>query len=281
MNTQNQNPLAQWYRQPKIFVSLPSKGKFYPNGALDTATDNTYPVFSMTAKDELLFKTPDALLSGHSTVELIKSCVPAIIDPWEIPTIDLDLLLVAIRIATFGENMEVNCTCPACGHEDAFDVNLTSYIGKLAKFEYQTSIPVGELVFHVRPYNYRESTKNSLKAIEQQKIFEIINSESLDDEQKIDAVSQSFVKIVDLSVDVIARCVQSIETPNGVVTDQTFIYDFVKNADKQTFGAVEDHIKSIKEQIDFNVQTVKCSECKTEYEVPITMDQSDFFGVRS
>jgi hypothetical protein len=35
----------------------------------------------MTAKDELMFKTPDALLNGQSTVEVVKSCIPAIQDP--------------------------------------------------------------------------------------------------------------------------------------------------------------------------------------------------------
>ncbi len=31
------NPLSQWFRQPKIFVKLPSQGDFYPQGSLDKA----------------------------------------------------------------------------------------------------------------------------------------------------------------------------------------------------------------------------------------------------
>ena len=29
------NPLTQWFRQPKIYVRLPSNGDFYVKGALD------------------------------------------------------------------------------------------------------------------------------------------------------------------------------------------------------------------------------------------------------
>ena len=79
------NPLTQYFRQPKIWIKLPSGGKFYPNNALDHSANDEYPVFAMTAKDELLFKTPDALLSGQSTVEVIKSCIPAIREPWMMP----------------------------------------------------------------------------------------------------------------------------------------------------------------------------------------------------
>ena len=108
------NPLSGFFRQPKIYVRLPSKGKFYPDGSLDASADGQYPVYAMTAKDELMFKTPDALLSGQSTVELIKSCIPAILDPWSMPSIDLDFALIAIRIATYGDKMEVGCNCPHC-----------------------------------------------------------------------------------------------------------------------------------------------------------------------
>jgi hypothetical protein len=60
----------------------------------------------MTAKDELMLKTPDALMNGQATVEVIKSCVPSIKNPWHMPSIDIDTILIAIRIATYGENME-------------------------------------------------------------------------------------------------------------------------------------------------------------------------------
>jgi hypothetical protein len=278
---QTPNPLSQWYRQPKIFVSLPSKGEFYPEGTLDRSEDNTYPVYSMSAKDELMFKTPDALLSGHATVEMIKSCFPAVVDPWEMPAIDVDFAIVAIRIATYGDTMDVDCVCPVCSNEDTFEVNLTNYLSNFSQFNYNPTVNLGELTFKVRPYNYRESTKNTIKTLEHQKIFSIINNDQVSDEEKLSAVSDSFVKIVDLTVDVVANCVNEVITPTGSTTNQAHIDEFIKKADKEVFESIKNHVTQLKEQIDFKAQNVKCSKCEAEYSVPITFDQSDFFGVRS
>ena len=168
------NPLANWYRQPKIYVRLPSKGKFYPKGDLDESTTGDYAVYAMTAKDELMFKTPDALLNGQSTVEVIKSCVPAIINPWAMPSIDLDAVLIAIRIATYGESMEVGTTCPSCSAENQYDVPLTTWLDHLNSNEYPDTVEIDPLVVHVRPFTYNEMTKNGLKSMEHQRILEVV-----------------------------------------------------------------------------------------------------------
>ena len=42
-----------------------------------------------------MMKTPDALVNGETTVEVIQSCMPNIKDAWKIPVIDLDVILIA------------------------------------------------------------------------------------------------------------------------------------------------------------------------------------------
>lgn len=275
------NPLAGWYRQPKIYVKLPSNGRFYPQGALDVSTTGEYPVYAMTAKDELMFKTPDALLTGQSTVELIKSCVPAILDPWAMPAIDLDFVLIAIRIATYGEKMEVSCNCPHCNSENSYDVDLQHWFGTLSNFDYQDNVMVDPLRIQIRPYNYKELTKTSIKAMEQQRIFQIINDETLSDEDKLDKFGKSFVKLTELTVDIIADCIVSIETPDGSVSDHAMIKDFINNTSKDVFEKVSKHITAMKERIELKAQDVQCAECSKGFSLPITMDQSNFFAVRS
>lgn len=275
------NPLANFYRQPKVYVSLPSKGRFYPQGTLDVSSNDQYAVYAMTAKDELLFKTPDALLSGQSTVELIKSCVPAIQDPWSMPSIDVDFCLIAIRIATYGEKMEVGCNCPHCNAENSYDVDLTAWFSMFENFNYADVINVDPLVVHIRPYTYKEMTKTSIKTMEQQRIFQIINNDSLSDEEKLEKFGQSFVKLTELTVDIIADCITKIETPEGSVADKAMIKDFINNCTKDIFDRIQTHIVSMKNQIELREQNVECGECKQSFNLPITMDQSNFFAVRS
>ena len=275
------NPLAGWYRQPKLYVRLPSKGKFYPKGALDHSANEEYAVYAMTAKDELMFKTPDALLTGQSTVEVIKSCVPSILDPWTMPSIDLDFLLIAIRIATYGDKMEVGCNCPKCNAENSYEIALSPWLENFHSFVYEDSIKLDPLTINIRPYTYKEMTRLSIKGLEQQKIFQIVNDENMTDEEKLDRFGQSFVKITELTVDVIADCITSIETPNGSTSDKAQIKDFINNCEKDVFEKISKHVTDIKERIELKASNVKCGECESEFELPITMDQSNFFAVRS
>ena len=90
--TENDNPLSKYYRQPSIYITLPSKGKYYSKEVLKTTTTGELAVLPMTAKDELAFKTPDALMGGQATVDVIKSCIPNIKDPWQLVNFDVDTI---------------------------------------------------------------------------------------------------------------------------------------------------------------------------------------------
>jgi len=240
-----------------------------------------YPVYAMTAKDELLFKTPDALLNGTSTVELIKSCIPAILNPWVMPNIDLDFALIAIRIATYGDKMEVGANCPHCNADNSYDMDLTAWFNVFNQFVYEKDIPIDQLTVHVRPYTYKEVTKTALKSMEQQRIFQVINDDSLSDEQKLEKFGASFLKLTELTVDIIADCITSIDAPDGSVTDKDMIKDFIANCSKDVFQRIQDHVVQMKERIEFKAQSVTCGECDQQFSLPITMDQSNFFAVKS
>ena len=77
------NPLKQYFRRPAIYLRLPSEGKFYSQGAIDLPENKEIPIYPMTAIDEITTKTPDMLFNGTAVIEIIKSCVPNIKNPWE------------------------------------------------------------------------------------------------------------------------------------------------------------------------------------------------------
>ena len=272
------NPLANYFRQPKLYIRLPSHGRFYPEGALDKSEIDEYPVFAMTAKDELMFKTPDALMNGQATVEVIKSCVPAIRDPWAMPSLDLDALLIAIRIATYGEDMEINSSCPACKHFNEFTMNLVQYLDAIAQTNYDTEVVVPPLHVHIRPYSYKEISKAAIKSLEQQKIFSIVNNEEMGDEEKIEKFGESFVKLTQLTVDVVAGCITKIITPEGEVSDRALISEFVENSPSDVFNSINERVMAMKEQMSLKAQDVECTECNHKWTVEVTMDQTNFFG---
>lgn len=275
------NPLANYFRQPKLYIKLPSQGRFYPKGSLDKSEIDEYAVYAMTAKDELMLKTPDALMNGQATTEVIKSCVPAIRNPWRMPSIDIDTVLIAIRIATYGENMEFSSTCPSCSNINDLVFNLIGYIDQANAFEYEDEILLPPLKVYIRPYSYKEITQTNIKTLQQKRIIDIVNDETMPEEEKLEKFGESFVKLTQLTVDVISGCIERIETPEGVVEDQIVIKDFIENSDRATFNAINKRIMELKDKIALKSHTIKCQECENEHEVDITMDQSNFFAVGS
>lgn len=279
--TKKINPLAQYFRQPKLYLKLPSQGRFYAEGALDISANGEYAVYAMTAKDELMFKTPDALLTGQSTVEVIKSCIPAIVDPWRMPTLDVDAVLMAIRIATYGENMEISANCPSCEAENNYEADINKWLALISNIDYESVIQFDPLIIHIRPYTYQEITKTNLKQFEQQRIFAVINDEKMSDEEKLKLFGESFVKITELTVDIVAGCIDHIDTPDGTVDDQSMIKEFINNASKELFETISNHVTAMKSRNELKPIDAKCTACQHEFKIPITMDQASFFGRRS
>jgi hypothetical protein len=278
------NPLSKYFRQPKLFASLPSNGKFYPAGALETTETGEYPIYSMTAKDELTMKTPDALLNGQATVELIKSCVPNIKDPWNLPSIDLDALLIAIRLATYGETMTLSIKTPVTGEEKDMSVNLRDILDNFANIEFEDVVTTNDMTVYIRPLTYKEFTKSALKTFEQQRIFNIVNDEQISDEDKLQAFTNSFAKLTDLTVDMMSNHISAIEIGDTRVDNKQHIDEFMKNADKSFYEAISKHLEE--QKLKFTIQPLKAQATLEEiekgvpetYEVPVTFDQSNFFA---
>ena len=275
------NPLAQYYRQPKIYIRLPSNGEFYPEGSLDVSQNQEYAVYSMTARDELLLKTPDALLNGQSTVDVIKSCVPAIIDPWKMPVIDVDAVLMAIRIATYGNDMDVTSTCPGCEKESDYTIDLTEALGNIQNGYFQTEINFDPLIISIAPYTYKDMTTVALQTFEQQRVLQIVSNDDLSEAEKLEKFNESFNTLTKFTVDTIASSISSIQTPDGIVSNKDMIRDFINNTSREVFDVIQQHVNDIKEKSTLPPQKVQCTDCETTHDVVVAMDMANFFAVGS
>jgi hypothetical protein len=279
-----QNPLRKYFRQPKVYITLPSKGKFYPKGSIEIPENKEFPVFAMTAKDELTMKTPDALLNGAATVEVIKSCVPSIKNPWHMPSIDLDAILIAIRIATYGDKMEITTKVPNIGEDRVFDVDLRQLLNKLVSKDYNDTFSVNDMTVITRPMTYKEFTDVSLKTFEEQRIFSLVNDEKIPDQEKLAKFNESFQTLTNLTINSLSASIVSIAIGDTTVDNPVHIQEFIQNADKEFYNEVLKHIEKQRDafalepmKVDSNDEDVSKGAPKT-YEVSITFDQSNFFA---
>jgi len=81
-----------------------------------------------------------------------------------------------------------------------------------------------------------------------------------------------------------SKCISKITIGDTVVTNQTHIDEFIKNADKDFYKFVTEHIEQQKDNFQLEPLKVKSTEedmskgAPAEFIVPITFDQSNFFG---
>jgi hypothetical protein len=284
MENVKQNPLQKYFRQPKIYIRLPSSGNFYPPGALDRSENGEYAVYSMTAKDEIIMKTPDALLNGQATVDVIQSCVPAIKDAWKVPSLDVDAILVAIRIATYGETLDVNAVVPGLDEAKTYETDLRVVLDKLLNAAYEPVCQVNDsITVHLRPLTYAELTLNNVKTTEEQRLIRIVSDQELSEEQKLAQFRESFLKLTDVTIGMISKSVVKVIADGQVVDDTEFINDFINNTDKDILKKIIDHLAEQKKK--FEIEPFKIVTTEEEraagapeiVEVPITLDSSNFF----
>ena len=285
-NMENTNPLQKYYRQPAIYIKLPSGGRYYGKDAFTPTETGEIPILPMTVKDELAFKTPDAMINGQATVDVIKSCVPNLLDPWQMVNYDTDAVLLAIRIATYGETMDIAYRVPVTNEEQSHTLNLPALLEDLGrmKIEDETTTSKGFKV-EIQPLSYRTLTKIQIARFEQQKMYGTIDNSAMTDEAKQSAFAKSFQTLNMVNFSLLVDSIKTITTPDGTkVVDRAQIIEFCNNADAKTVTEIQNKLSDLRLQAQIPPLKFKSTEeqikngAPVSYEVPVTFDNSNFFA---
>jgi hypothetical protein len=270
-----QNPLQQYFRQPRIFISLPSHGIYNAPGTINGDVDRI-PVFGMTGMDEILMKTPDALLSGDSTAKVINSCCPAITDPWDLSNLDTDLVLTAIRIATYGNTMTVTKICGECQTENEYDLDLNKLIDHYTTCSYDNKVVLKDLTIKIRPLNYKVSTDFAIRNFQlQQQLSQL--DDLKDETERKTLLNELFQKLSTLQNEIFVAGIESVDTGKVVVTEREFIAEWVANCDSSVIDSLKQHIQKNQDTWADVKHNVVCENCGATSAISVDMDQSSFF----
>jgi hypothetical protein len=271
------NPLQQYFRRPALYLKLPSGGEGYPENSIDLPENGELPVYPMTAIDEITARTPDALYNGVAVVELIKSCVPAIKDPWQVLQIDLDPILLAIKMATNGSTMEIDTMCPECNETSKFDVNLTAILTEFKPGNYNTQLKIGELSIKFQPLTYKKINATTSVQFDIQRALRIIQ-DMPDGEERSHKSSELLTQMNNVAMELIIETIEYISSPAGTVLDKNYIKEFLENVDLATYEKIKDISLELKKMSDTKPLKFKCIHCSHEYEQPFNVNVTDFFG---
>ena len=282
MDQKPANPLRAHFRQPAIYLQLPSGGQFWGNG-LDLPDVGEIPIYPMTAKDEILLKTPDALLNGQGVVDVIQSCCPHIVDAWQMPSIDVDPVLIAIRIASYGSDMPVDPKCPHCNAENTLDVDLNTYLDNINLPNYSKKIDVADVRIKIKPQNYASINETNKITYEEQRILDNLGVPDVDDPAKIDAYKKHLDRLVKLNAKLLVDNTEYIEIPGTgtVVSEPEFIEEFYFNCNADICKELREKMEETNKEGAVKPQTGACTECSENYNISLVFDYASFFGKRS
>ena len=275
----SQNPLFRHFRQPAIYFKLPSNGKFWPEGAVVIPPNEELPVLPMTARDEIVLRTPDALLNGAGIVEVIQSCIPNIKDAWNMPSIDVDAALIAIRIASYGQNMDIETQCPSCNEINEFAVPLSPILDNIVSPNYSKKLQVCGVDIAFQPQPYFAMNKMSLMQFQEDKVLNVINDASLSVEERKKIFDEQLKRLAEMNIDRLTDSTQSITSASGdIVTNREYIREFYSNIGSENIKKVKSAINELAKASELKAQHTKCTSCGTEYKVNLEFNQSNFFG---
>ena len=272
------NPLQRYFRQPAIYIRLPSSGKYYPEGSIDMPPNEELPVYPMTAMDEITYRTADALFNGSAVINVIKSCVPNILDPWQMPASDIDAVLVGIRIASYGHELEMESKCPHCEEENNFGLDLRTIMEQIQMPDFDSTITVGDIEVYFGPLSYSQQNQNAIRQFEDQKMLQAVPDADLPEQEKLELINSALFKLGQMTVNAISQSITMIRAAGDIVNDPEHINEFIKNCDKKTFDLLRNKILELQEQSSLKPLNVACRNCEKSYKTPLTLDVSNFFG---
>jgi hypothetical protein len=269
------------FRKPAMYVQLPSEGKWYPAGTFNTGFTGEVAVYAMTAIDELVLSTPDALLNGSAISELITSCVPDIKDAFA-PIVDIDKLLVAVRIASYGQNMNMSATCPKCLVENSYSIDVSNTLSSFKSVDYSKPVKFADTGFaFVKPMSYKIATNINNLRFENEKLLLSVKNDPSSNPEMQKKIVETLKQIKTVAI---AASVDKIQIDNDEVTDYNFILEYLKNTSRRSFNAIADGVnKLVSDNRNEQSFDIICGEkeCGHKFKAKFEFDASSFFDVGS
>jgi len=248
---------------------------------VDYSVNKEVAVYAMTALDQILLKTPDALLNGETLIQIVKHCVPDVSDTKLLVEPDINTLMLAIRVATSGSKCEHTTACPNCKTENTFELDLSNFLEGQSELEISPSIILDdELEVFVRPFNFEQRNMSLLNELEENKAQTLLqNNNELSTEQQAQQVSKLINDMTVRLFDLLTKSVIMIKIikTGQEVSDPDHIHEFIQNISKSQADAISNKVRELNRiGVDRSCR-FKCESCGHDWDASMDFDPISFF----
>ena len=276
------NPLKNYLRKPEIYIKLPSGGKWWPEGSIEIPPNEELPIMAMTGHDDLIMKNADGLMNGSTSVEVIQSCVPNIKNAWAGPNVDIEYLFIALRIASYGNELDVEKACSVCSETTKFGINLHGVLESLQFPDFNTTVQVGDLHFMLKPSTYEMSNLSAQKLYEQQRAILAAQSSELTIESREKILRDTIQKLGEISTNQMIEYIEYVILPDGSkVTNKEHIIEFINQSSRKDFDLLKKGIDEKNAQYSTPKIPFVCAASGHEESTQFEFNPSNFFAADS
>jgi hypothetical protein len=286
---------------PPVQIALPTRGIFYPEGVLAKSTDpECISVGTLGILDEFKYRDPFMLVSGKAIGHLIHHiCGDQIILPDELCEIDVEALLIASRIASYGPNLKVTHNCikfknnsnddsdtKVCGHANTLNIDLNKFILRYGPIidedKFAVKLPrVGQTVF-LKPTPYKTTIEVMRNMVGTQKKIDDFNANQEDFIMNPELFTkyEDLVNVsTELQVHTLLDCIYGVQTRSGnIVEDQKEILNWIFELPKSDYDIITKRIQEITD--DFRkISSIPyiCESCGNENDFNLQMNAEILF----
>lgn len=290
--------LKKYYRKPVLNMKLPTGGKFIKD--LDKSELTVFDevgIMPITTHNDLELRNPENLLNGEIINQLLADCTTLTMDITKLAKVDIDALLVGIKIATYGKDDEKTfvCTKEDCKHENTISMDLYSLISDINEFkdEYKVTLSNGIMVY-LKPTTYGDILRmeqeqleetTSIKALEKRiKDYSDLDEEEVEKQQSdlYNQISRLVKSLAQSTLITLVNDIIQVITPEGdLVTSNEEILEFVTQLSKSDYELLTNTLTDINEISVKESVPVVCEQCGSKYDLALDYNPTNFFAVDS
>lgn len=275
--------LDEYKRQPKLFVDIPSSGTFYDHTVFEDSQFVQIPIYAMTAADDIMAKTPDALFSGKAVASVLESCVPLLKDPWQLIKTDLEYLLTAIRIASTGSKTDMKATCNVCNTENAVEIDLQNVLAHYDNFNPAASFKFKDLTINLRPITFKQLSDLGIELYQKQRTLFQLQEADMDQDEKNKQAAAVANDVLTLTTRALTKYIISISKDDKAETNSNIISNFIEENDSEISKMFTTEITKFITLASYPELKIQCAgeindeRCTNTYSVEYNSDFSSFF----
>ena len=305
-------------RNIALTTKLPCNPKWYTENVIDYGLNNEVEVYPMTHSDEILMHNPDALFSNNAISKIISSCVPAVKNVSKVYMPDIETLLLAIKIASVGDELEVYNVCPECFEKynllseeernklieekklfiepQAYIFDARTCLEQVDTLPDEFPIKINDNIkVYVKPLTLEESTKYELDNFMIQNRIQHYIAESKNIKEDVDALTdfdrwqenreknegfnQLLTELDGVASNMLKSAIKYITLNDEILSDEEDINDLLDNISSEKYELIKKTMEEANKSRLNKSFNCKCNYCGYEWSnVTIDFNFSNFFG---